>query len=152
MTDSEHVFEWRPKTKVSLNDVQKLYTHVQTHPVWVGKKHELVMPCMLENHDRGFGLKKQNLTNDSLPALTDTQSNGVEMVSLSPFRFFYKAFHRAKPAGMHEAIIPAPTSFASELQGLLACKGLQGFTRGGLQPETLADLLLETQLYQRQKY
>eukprot|EP00983_Pelagomonas_calceolata_P057295 1145009-Pelagomonas_calceolata.AAC.1 len=34
----------------------------------------------------------------------------------------YKAFYRTKLAGLHEAIISAPTSFASELQGLLARK------------------------------
>eukprot|EP00983_Pelagomonas_calceolata_P037650 1136445-Pelagomonas_calceolata.AAC.1 len=33
---------------------------------------------------------------------------------------------RAKLAVLHEAITPAPTSFASELQGLLACKTMLG--------------------------
>eukprot|EP00983_Pelagomonas_calceolata_P062798 1147439-Pelagomonas_calceolata.AAC.1 len=37
-------------------------------------------------------------------------------------RALVQAFNRAKLAGLHEAITPAPTSFASELQGLLARK------------------------------
>eukprot|EP00983_Pelagomonas_calceolata_P001014 35334-Pelagomonas_calceolata.AAC.1 len=34
----------------------------------------------------------------------------------------YKAFYRAKLAGSHETMTPFPTSFASELQGLLTRK------------------------------
>eukprot|EP00983_Pelagomonas_calceolata_P014951 474907-Pelagomonas_calceolata.AAC.1 len=46
----------------------------------------------------------------------------VGMITPSRFQILYKAFYRAKLAGLHEAITPAPTSFASELQGLFACK------------------------------
>eukprot|EP00983_Pelagomonas_calceolata_P005407 175971-Pelagomonas_calceolata.AAC.1 len=46
----------------------------------------------------------------------------VGMITPSRCQTLYKAFYRAKVAGSHGAITPAPTSFASELQGLLACK------------------------------
>eukprot|EP00983_Pelagomonas_calceolata_P130869 1161723-Pelagomonas_calceolata.AAC.6 len=45
----------------------------------------------------------------------------IMMITPSQFKIL-KAFCRAKLAGLHVAIIPAPTSFASELQGLLARK------------------------------
>eukprot|EP00983_Pelagomonas_calceolata_P122359 1160900-Pelagomonas_calceolata.AAC.6 len=46
----------------------------------------------------------------------------VGMITPSRFQTLHKAFYRAKLAGLHEAITPAPTSFASELLGLLARK------------------------------
>eukprot|EP00983_Pelagomonas_calceolata_P075550 1153064-Pelagomonas_calceolata.AAC.9 len=46
----------------------------------------------------------------------------VGMTNFGRFQILYKAFYRAKLAGSHGAITPAPTSLASELQGLLTRK------------------------------
>eukprot|EP00983_Pelagomonas_calceolata_P001362 46545-Pelagomonas_calceolata.AAC.7 len=46
----------------------------------------------------------------------------VGLITPSRFLILCKAFYRTKLGGLHEAIILAPTGFASELQGLLARK------------------------------
>eukprot|EP00983_Pelagomonas_calceolata_P103337 1158902-Pelagomonas_calceolata.AAC.10 len=42
----------------------------------------------------------------------------------SQIAILHKVFYRVELAGMHEAIVPAPASFASELQGLFRRKAL----------------------------
>eukprot|EP00983_Pelagomonas_calceolata_P074114 1152416-Pelagomonas_calceolata.AAC.4 len=70
-------------------------------------------------------LSFQKFTNHAWPAFTaSTQGKRVGMITPSRFQILYKAFYRAKLAGLHETITPAPTSFASELQGLLARKAM----------------------------
>eukprot|EP00983_Pelagomonas_calceolata_P034546 1083016-Pelagomonas_calceolata.AAC.1 len=58
-----------------------------------------------------------------MACIYNTQGKCVGMIIPSRFQILYKAFYRdkLKLAGLHEAITPAPTRFASELQ-LLARK------------------------------
>eukprot|EP00983_Pelagomonas_calceolata_P078943 1154459-Pelagomonas_calceolata.AAC.1 len=57
-----------------------------------------------------------------MACIDNTQGKCVGMIAPSRFQTPHKAFYRAKLAGMHETMTPAPTSFASKLQGLLTCK------------------------------
>eukprot|EP00983_Pelagomonas_calceolata_P013201 421438-Pelagomonas_calceolata.AAC.1 len=57
-----------------------------------------------------------------MACIYNTQDKCVGIITPSQFQILYKASYRAKLAGLHEAVTPASTSFASELQGLLAHK------------------------------
>eukprot|EP00983_Pelagomonas_calceolata_P006826 222653-Pelagomonas_calceolata.AAC.1 len=57
-----------------------------------------------------------------MACIYNTLGECVGMITPSQFQIPFKAFYRAKLTGLHEAITPAPTGFASELQGLLARK------------------------------
>eukprot|EP00983_Pelagomonas_calceolata_P016249 514320-Pelagomonas_calceolata.AAC.2 len=70
-------------------------------------------------------LSSQKFTNHAWPALTTNRVN-VGMITLSRSKLLHKAFYRAKLAGVHETLSPAPTSLASEVQGLLARKTMLG--------------------------
>eukprot|EP00983_Pelagomonas_calceolata_P090660 1157447-Pelagomonas_calceolata.AAC.4 len=65
------------------------------------------------------------------------QGKCVDVMSPGRCQILYRASYRAKLAGMHEKITPAPTNFASEPEGLLFRKTFlenkyrtRGFTRG----------------------
>eukprot|EP00983_Pelagomonas_calceolata_P128302 1161498-Pelagomonas_calceolata.AAC.3 len=60
-----------------------------------------------------------------MACIYNTQGKCIGMISPIHFQILYRAFYNAKLAGLHEAITPARTSFAPELQGLLARKTKQ---------------------------
>eukprot|EP00983_Pelagomonas_calceolata_P086342 1156740-Pelagomonas_calceolata.AAC.2 len=46
-----------------------------------------------------------------MACIYNTQGKCVGMITSSRFQILYKAFYRAKLAGLHEAITPSPASF-----------------------------------------
>eukprot|EP00983_Pelagomonas_calceolata_P075280 1152931-Pelagomonas_calceolata.AAC.2 len=62
-----------------------------------------------------------------MACIYNTQGKRVGMIPPSRFQMLYKASYRAKLAGLHGAITPAPTNSASELQGLAAHKTVHLF-------------------------